>query len=110
MECPTPSSKPACPLYPTFGLIAEHEIPITISKDDFAWLLASTFNTTEYSSDGTSDKSDDNQRAQVPVWSGYNSLVNKVLPVTRVGAPPLLIIFINFSKYGFSVINYKNIV
>ena len=80
MECPTPISKPACPLYLTFGLIAEHEIPITTSKDDFAWLLASTLNTTEYSSDGTSDKSDDNQRAQVPVWSGYNSLVNKVSP------------------------------
>ena len=57
MKCPTPSSKPACPLYPTFSLIAEHEIPITIRKDDFAWLLASTLNTTKYSSDGTSDKS-----------------------------------------------------
>ena len=33
---------------------------------------------------------DDNDDPPVPVWSAYNSLVNKALHVTRVGAPPLL--------------------
>ena len=26
----------------------------------------------------------------VPVWSGYNSLVNDALPITRVDASPLI--------------------
>ena len=33
---------------------------------------------------------DDNDEPPVPVWSAYNSLVNEALPITRVGAPPLL--------------------
>ncbi|CAH3164811.1 unnamed protein product, partial [Porites lobata] len=33
---------------------------------------------------------DDNDQPPVPIWSAYNSLVNEALPVTRVGAPPLL--------------------
>lgn len=40
LECPTPPEKPASPKYSTFGLLPESEIPITVSIDDFAWLLA----------------------------------------------------------------------
>ncbi|KAK3746101.1 hypothetical protein QZH41_015518, partial [Actinostola sp. cb2023] len=81
-QCPVPSSKPVTPVHPTFGLLAEHEIPITMSLNDFAWLLSRTLNGVQ--------EENENDQAQVPVWSGYNSLVNEALPVTRVGAPPLL--------------------
>jgi len=33
---------------------------------------------------------DDNDEPPVPVWSAYKSLVNEALPVTHVGAPPLM--------------------
>ena len=60
----------------------EHEIPIIVSRDEFAWLFSRTFNAGRIEND--------EDQARVPVWSGYNSLVNKALPVTRVGAPPLV--------------------
>ena len=81
-ECPAPSPKPIVPLHPRFGLMEEHEIPIIVSRDEFAWLFSRTFNTGRIEND--------EDQARVPVWSGYNSLVNKALPVTRVGAPPLV--------------------
>ena len=40
LECHEPSKKPTSPLHTAFGLLAEHEIPITVSKDDCVWLLA----------------------------------------------------------------------
>ena len=81
-ECPAPSPKPIVPLHPRFGLMEEHEIPIIVSRDEFAWLFSRTFNAGRIEND--------EDQARVPVWSGYNSLVNKALPVTRVGAPPLV--------------------
>ena len=30
------------------------------------------------------------QKARVPVWSGYHSLVTEVIPVTRTGLAPLI--------------------
>ena len=88
LECPKPPSKPAVPLHPAFGLFSEEEIPITLSLDDYAWLLARNL-TRETGSDEVQE-SEVLQNA-VPVWSGYNSLVvNDALPVTRVGAPPLI--------------------
>jgi hypothetical protein len=71
LECPTPPDKPATPKHPTFGLLPEHEIPITVNLDDFAWLLSRTL-VTQQASDGTQEESNE-ERAQVPVWSGYNS-------------------------------------
>ncbi|CAH3151241.1 unnamed protein product [Porites lobata] len=71
-ECPAPSPKPIVPLHLGFGLMEEHEIPIIVS----------TFNAGRIEND--------EDQARVPVWSGYNSLVNKAPPVTRVGAPPLV--------------------
>ena len=53
-----------------------------VSRDEFAWLFSRTFNAGRIEND--------EDQARVPVWSGYNSLVNKALPVTRVGAPPLV--------------------
>lgn len=88
LECPKPPSKPAVPLHPAFGLFSEEQIPITLSLDDYAWLLARNL-TRETGSDEVQE-SEVLQNA-VPVWSGYNSLVvNDALPVTRVGAPPLI--------------------
>ena len=93
LECPEPSKKPPTPLHPSFGLFAEHEIPITVNQDDFAWLLARTLTREESSCNETSDDESQSvvhQKARVPVWSAYHSLVNEAIPVTRVGAPPLI--------------------
>lgn len=93
LECSEPSKKPTSPLHPAFGLFAEHEIPITVCKDDFAWLLAHTLTREESSCDERSDNESQSvvhQKARVPVWSGYHSLVTEVIPVTRAGIPPLI--------------------
>ena len=93
LECPEPSRKPTSPLHPAFGLFSEHEIPITVSQDDFAWLLARTLTREESSCDETPDNESQSvvqQKAQLPVWSGYHSLVTEVIPVTRAGIPPLI--------------------
>jgi len=93
LECPKPSKKPTVPLHPAFGLFAEHEIPITVSQDDFVWLLARTLTREESTFDDTSDDESQSvvhQKAQVPVWSSYHSFVNEAIPVTRAGAPPLI--------------------
>ena len=74
-------------LHPAFGLFSEEEIPITLSLDDYAWLLARNL-TRETGSDEVQECGD--LKNAVPVWSGYNSLVNDALPVTRAGAPPLI--------------------
>ena len=87
LECPKPPSKPAAALHPAFGLFSEEEIPITLSLNDYAWLLARNL-TRETGSDEVQECED--LKNAVPVWSGYNSLVNDALPVTRVGAPPLI--------------------
>lgn len=93
LECPEAFKKPTSPLHPAFGLFAEHEIPITVCKDDFAWLLAHTLTREESSCDERSDNESQSvvhQKARVPVWSGYHSLVTEVIPVTRAGIPPLI--------------------
>ena len=87
LECPKPLSKPAAVLHPAFGLFSEKEIPITLSLDDYAWLLARNL-TREMGSDEVQECED--LKNAIPVWSGYNSLVNDALPLTRVGAPPLI--------------------
>ena len=87
LECPKPPSKPTAPIHPAFGLFSEEEIPITLSLHDYAWLLARNL-TRETGSDEVQEC--EVLQNAVPVWSGYNSLVNDALPVTRVGAPPLI--------------------
>ena len=62
-------------------------MPITLSLDDYAWLLAR--NLTIETGSNEVQECEVLQNA-VPVWSGYNSLVNDALPVTRVGASPLI--------------------
>ena len=58
-----------------------------MSLHDYAWLLAGNL-TRETGSDEVQEC--EVLQNAVPVWSGYNSLVNDALPVTRVGAPPLI--------------------
>ena len=36
LECPEPPSAPEAPRYPTSGLFSEEDIPIILSKDDYA--------------------------------------------------------------------------
>ena len=87
LECPKPPSKPAAPKHPAFGLFSEEEIPLTLSLHDYAWLLARNL-TRETGSDEVQEC--EVLQNAVPVWSGYNLLVNDALPVTRVAAPPLI--------------------
>lgn len=58
-----------------------------MSLDDYALLLARNL-TRETGSDKVQECGV--LLEAVPIWSGYNSLVNDALPVTRVGAPALI--------------------
>lgn len=110
LECPKPCSKPASPVYRTFRLFTEdkhHKLPIMVSLQDFAWLLARNFTRIpirQVSQDEveleeqstlsiTSAAREQRARcAHVPdsVWLGYNSLISNTLRVTRIGTPPLI--------------------
>lgn len=87
LECPDPPSKLSCPKYPRFSLWTEKELPITLSIQDYAWLFARSLSRDQLIS-GTQEE--ESRQSKVPVWSAYNSLVSEVMPVTRVGAPPLI--------------------
>ena len=84
MPCVEPPSRPSSPAYPTFELSSEQELPQNIRDENATWIVSRTLTGHDVPSD------DDNDEPPVPVWSAYNSLVNDALPVTRVGAPPLL--------------------
>ena len=81
-ECLAPPSKPVAPLHPVFGLLKEQDIPLIVGSDDFAWLISRPLNRYQVE--------DEPDQTSVPVWSAYHSLVNEALPLTCVGAPPLL--------------------
>jgi len=100
LECPDPNPKPTSPVYPTFGLLEENEVPITVKLQDFAWLLARNLSRTpeveaqqqavQNDNQPNTGQEEEGRSAHVPVWSGYNSLINNMMPTTRVGAPPLI--------------------
>lgn len=95
LECAEPTKKPIGPVYPQFGFFAEDEIPITVRKQDFAWLLSRTLTRPSTPSTGntSTEEPPENQSAKItdiPVWSAYNSLTNDTLAGTRVGTPPLI--------------------
>lgn len=90
LKCPEPHSKPSCPKYPRFGLFSEEEIPITLSCPDYAWLLARTLSRDQHTNYPLQHHYEKLCQSKVPVWSAYNSLVSEVMPVTRVGTPPLI--------------------
>ena len=77
-------SRPPSLVYPTFELSSEQELPQNIHDEKATWIVSHTLKGHDAPSD------DDNDEPPVPVWSAYNSLVNEALPVTHVGAPPLL--------------------
>ena len=79
-----PPSRPPSPAYPTLELSSEQELPQNIRDGNATWIVSRTLTGHDAPSD------DDNDEPPVPVWSACNSLVNEALPVTRVGAPPLL--------------------
>ena len=84
MPCVEPPSRPPSPAYPTFELSSEQELPQNIRDENATWIVSRTLTGHDAPSD------DDNDQPPVPVWSAYNSLANEALPVTCVGAPPLL--------------------
>lgn len=101
MECPKPNPKPKSPLYPTFGQFQDNELPITVRTQDFAWILAQNLSRTpEVQVKQEPVKNEDRPSVtgqeepvtgtRLPVWSGYNSLINKTMPIIRIGAPPLI--------------------
>ena len=69
---------------------------MNVRCEQFAWLLAQsiTRNIRDEESDEVTQtlghQKEKVRSARIPVWSGYNSIVSDVLPVTRVGTPPLL--------------------
>ena len=96
LECPPPPSKPVGPVHPQFGLFTEDELPIKVRLQDFAWLLgrsltrAPTDNLQVIETEENQLENEPTKSTDVPVWSGYNSMISDVMPVTRVGAPPLV--------------------
>ena len=89
-ECQDPPSKLACPKFPTFALYTEEETPITLGFKEYAWLLARNLSREQDTISDASVHQEESLHSKIPVWSAYNSLVSKVLPVTRVSAPPLI--------------------
>ena len=90
-------------MYPTFGIFAESEIPFTVRLEDFAWLDSRNFTrkpesqVQEEPAQGdegyccTPEQEQESARGgHVPVWSAYNSLINNMMPVTRVGTLPFI--------------------
>jgi len=82
--------KPPTPRHPRFGLFTEEEITITLSSEDYAWLLARSLSREQHPSGPLVQQVDEPRQSKVPVWSAYNSLVGETMPVTREGAPPLV--------------------
>lgn len=104
LECPAPPPNPSGPVFPRFHQSVQNQLPIQVRMQDFAWLLGrslsrnSTINTqmqvTETETKIMSIQGSESQHTKstdVPsVWSGYNSMISDVLPLTRVGIPPLI--------------------
>ena len=62
---------------------------------DFAWLIGRSLSRSPTNNLGLMPETQTGVRStgkgtEVPVWSGYNSLFNDVMPLTRVGTPPLI--------------------
>lgn len=89
LDCPEPPSKPTSTIFPNFTLQSVDQSTTSLSLPDTTWLLGRTIERSlmqpieENSATPTT-------LLNIPTWSGYNSLVNRVNPVTRIGAPPLL--------------------
>ena len=89
LECPEPTSQPQAPRHPTSGLFSEEDIPIILSKDDYAWILTRNL-TRESINNATLESEGDESESTIPVWSGYKSLISDTLPLTRVSTPALI--------------------
>ena len=72
-------------------------------RQDFAWLIGCSLSwspsdhtpeiETQISTTNTQGSGSGNQlvkSTEVPVWSGFNSLVSDTMPVTWIGTPPLI--------------------
>ena len=87
LSCPKPPSQPKFSTCPTLSVVEDQ--PETFRLPDAAWLLARSRLMPEHQPDLLPSVEDANLN-NIPPWSGYNSLISKELPVTRVGTPPLL--------------------
>ena len=81
MECAKPSRLPTYHTHPTFSLLEKNTDDAALPE--LTWLVSralvrSMALDVEHLVDN------------IPTWSGYHSLISKSLPLTRVGAPPLL--------------------
>lgn len=70
-------------------MYTEEETPITLGSKEYAWLLARNLSREQDTTGDASVHQEECLHSEIPVWSAYNSLVSKVLPV-RVSAPPLV--------------------
>jgi len=87
-ERPKPQSKPTGSAQSLFGFYDEKDLPIVVRLQDFPWLLARHL--TRAPNEYDEEEEEPAKHTEVPVWSGYNSLVNTTMDTTRVGTPPLL--------------------
>ena len=78
---PCAPGKPVGPTFPQFGLCTEDQLPLYIKKQDFTWLLGSSF--TRSITNGEAEE-DLPPSTDIPVWSGYNSTISSPMPLTRV--------------------------
>ena len=100
LECPKPQSKPQSPVYASYSLRKNPPQPSDDSLPDVAWLIDRTLVRSQHWADREENETvllpeEQETGTQVsiafPTWSAYHSLTaSKVLPITRVGTPPLI--------------------
>ena len=92
MECQEPAKTPTHTAHPQYQLFDDDELPIIVTKQDFAWLLGRTLSRSSASPiANTHDTREPLQHStNVPVWSAYNSVIHQPLDVTRRAVPPLI--------------------
>lgn len=86
LECPDPCRTPPSPVYATYKPFNDLDLPITLSLQDFGWLLARSFSNCQ----DRSSTAETEESSSVPVWSAYNARIGNSMHTTRVGMPPLI--------------------
>jgi hypothetical protein len=81
-----PTKKPKNPVYASFTLFKEDELPIIVRLQDFAWLFGRCLSRTP----AHVGQEEVESSVHVPVWSAYNSVVNETMKTTRSATPPLI--------------------
>ena len=95
LDCTKPAVKPTSPVYTSFSLTRDVVLAANHLSQVSVWLLARTLGETEETLAGDETGQGDGEETvtqrNIPTWSAYNSLIaSELLPITRVGTPPLI--------------------